>query len=480
MLGLRGQLIVGLSLMVVVATVSVGVITRWDVGRQLTSQQQARAAALARAVSAVVSSTFAPRLRRARLEHVVTLLRAQRVLSLVEVFDSRMRVLVRAPSSAQPAATLLVRSAIRRRRALARTIAPTHVEAAAPMLRGGVLLGAVRLRVPLGGRGLGASWVFWLVIGVDALALVLFVAFVITRYVAQPIGAMQRAAAAVAAGDLDVRLDEGGPPELASLSGSFNAMTRSLREQLERLEAQRRSLIRSEKLASVGRLAAGVAHEVGNPLQSIIGFADILLGAEANDERRDFLQRLQSEAERIHEIIRQLLDYSRPADEGRRSAVALSAVVRQAVRLVRPQERFRSVEVVDKGLADAPLADASEPRLVQVVVNLLLNAADAMDGKGRVVLRTGTNDGCVSLFVANDGPQIPSADRDRIFDPFFTTKDPGKGTGLGLAVSHAIAESFDGELSLVDEEATTFELRLPVWRAAPRLAVVGEQPAEGA
>ncbi|MCA9664474.1 MAG: HAMP domain-containing histidine kinase [Myxococcales bacterium] len=459
---LRSQLVIGLSLMMLVATVSVGVITRWNVGRDTYEAQKQHAEALVGALASMLAPAMSKRpLDRVAVQRAVAHIGAQRVLRYLEVVDVAWRVVARSPSKGTRPSTIILRRAIRQRRAVSGVLRGGVVEAAAP-IRAVRRVGAVRLR--FSGAVVGSSTVVWVIVAVDTLVLLLFVAFVVTRYVARPLTALERAAAQVARGDLEVKLDEDGPRELASLALSFNAMTSSLREQLHHIEQQRRSLIRSEKLASVGRLAAGVAHEVGNPLQSIIGFADILLAGELDDTQRDFLERLQREAQRIHEIVRQMLDYSRPTEEGERGAVRYDDVVNQAVRLVRPQERFKRVEVVDKGIAKAPLVDANESRLVQVIVNLLLNAADA--GAQRVTLSVEQDDECVSLGVANDGDPIADDHREHVFDPFFTTKDPGKGTGLGLAVSHSIVESFGGELSLAPQrELTTFMIRLP--RHAP-------------
>ncbi|MFH1132432.1 MAG: ATP-binding protein, partial [Pseudomonadota bacterium] len=250
-----------------------------------------------------------------------------------------------------------------------------------------------------------------------------------------------------------------------SLAKSFNTMAISLREKMNRVEEQRWHLVRSEKMASVGRLATGVAHEVGNPLQSIMGFADLLLSEKGIDNKtsRDFIGRIQSEANRIHRIIRELLDYSRPVTDVV-EAIHLKGVVEQSVQLMRPQQRFREVVLDCEGLTELPAVYSNSQRLVQVIVNLLLNAADAMNGKGRVELKgyySDANPNQVELHVSNDGPPIPPEDRERIFDPFFTTKNPGQGTGLGLAICQSIMESINGSLFLADVPQTCFVVRIP-------------------
>lgn len=211
----------------------------------------------------------------------------------------------------------------------------------------------------------------------------------------------------------------------------------------------------------MGRLAAGIAHEVGNPLQSIIGFTDLLIEQQVDEaERDDFLRRIQGESQRIHGTLRELLDYSRPGGEALEQ-VSLALVVEDALSLVQHTPRFRGVEVKVDPL-DLVLAQANAGRLVQVLVNLLLNAADALEGQGTVSIGGGCDDAFVWLRIANSGPPIAASERDLIFDPFYTTKQPGEGTGLGLAVALSIVESFGGQLSLAAESSpTTFVVRLP-------------------
>ncbi|MCK5798578.1 MAG: HAMP domain-containing histidine kinase, partial [Deltaproteobacteria bacterium] len=329
----------------------------------------------------------------------------------------------------------------------------------------GRLLGVLAQRFSKVAAGSSLPPIYYVLMVLDGIVLLAFVFIMISRTVEGPLGELEGAAAAVARGELDHRLEVKGPRELASLSQSFNVMTEALSEQLRHLESQRQSLIRSEKLASVGRLAAGVAHEIGNPLQSVIGFTDILLDRPPQPERQaDLLRRIQTEAQRIHQIVRQLLDYSR-SRETEAQAVDVAAIVEEALALLRPQRRFKAVTVtVDPSLASLPAVAVNAQQFVQVLVNLFLNAADVLEAEGQVLLVGEEVGSRVLLAVENDGPRISEADRGRIFDPFFTTKDPGEGTGLGLAVSLSIVESFGGSLQLAEGEQTRFEVSLPRWR----------------
>ena len=326
----------------------------------------------------------------------------------------------------------------------------TELLAYAPVVVSNKVVGAVRVSLdapePLA-TVLGRSTFMLLVLAaIDALLVVGLGFFVLTHLVVRPLQAMQTATSRVSAGDWEQRIDTSGPREVAALASALNRMTASL-------ASQRDQLIRTEKLASVGQLAAGVAHEIGNPLAAVLGYADILRADAAGQgapltasERQDALARVKAETQRIHRIIQDLLAYSRPS---RDEAVPMDAakILRSVVDLLGPQARFRGVEVALAGEPWPPVL-ASPGRLTQVMVNLLLNAADAMDGKGKVEV-TGTGVGAtVRLTFRDQGPGVSADVARKIFDPFFTTKAPGQGTGLGLSISRSIVEAYHGSLEL--------------------------------
>jgi two-component system, NtrC family, sensor kinase len=286
--------------------------------------------------------------------------------------------------------------------------------------------------------------------------------------VVRPLQAMESATARVTAGDWDQNIETTGPREVAALARSLNQMTASL-------ASQREQLIRTEKLASVGQLAAGVAHEIGNPLAAVLGYVDILrsdLGETAGPpllnagERRDTLDRVKAETQRIHRIIQDLLAYSRPTVE-EPQPTAPGKILRSSEALLRPQARFRALTVT--ALPDEaawPAVLASPGRLTQVFVNLLINASDAMSasGKGTVTVTCRRVGPDVRLEFHDEGPGISPEVERKIFDPFFTTKDPGQGTGLGLSISQSIIEAFHGTLTLAPAEpgkGATFVITLP-------------------
>jgi len=472
--GLRTQLVLGMVLIVLVATVSVGAITTWATRSQITESQLASARVLGSTVARVLGAGLTGRVRSGQaawLHQAAAGMTAGTLVRRVDVVDPRARLLA---SSATPISSHFgdpqLRLALRTERQVVR-VTDDKLLVCTPLFVRGALAGVVRLELPFGTAHLGWPTLFWVLMGIDGLLMVVFVVFVLTRYVLRPVAAMQQAATRVTEGDLSVRLDEEGGRELVVLAASFNTMTASVADQVERLEQQRKELaasreqvIRSEKLASVGRLAAGVAHEVGNPLQAIMGFTDLLQQEKLPArERKDFLDRIELETQRIHRIIRELLDYARPVDD-EHQPVDLAAAVDQASQLVVPQQRLREVTINADAMGGLPAAAANTQRLVQVLVNLLLNAADAMEEGGTITISAEADAQRVELRVANDGPPIPAADRGRIFDPFFTTKDPGAGTGLGLSVAQSIVESYGGRLTLAPEQATCFVLSLHRWK----------------
>ena len=304
-----------------------------------------------------------------------------------------------------------------------------------------------------------------LYMSVFALALLVFAYSTLTRVIVRPIERLARAADKVASGARTLDVPASGAREVAELGASVRSMMarllaeeRALRGKIEelttttrRLGETRDQLTTSDRMASVGKLAAGVAHEIGNPIAAIMGMHDLIEDAETTDETRaDFLRRMRKETERIHVVVRDLLDYARPEESAvssRPSFASVAEVIDDAWNLVRPQRDFKSIEVDVDVDADTRVA-LSPQRLTQVILNLLLNAGAALGGTGRITLRARTESGRVRVEVEDDGPGVPDDIAPRIFDPFVTTKDVGAGTGLGLAVCRGIIEGAKGTISI--------------------------------
>ncbi|MBI5905568.1 MAG: HAMP domain-containing protein [Deltaproteobacteria bacterium] len=330
---------------------------------------------------------------------------------------------------------------------------------------------------------------------IDVGVLVLFGGFLLDRSVIAPVRRLAATSEKIAAGEYELRAEGVEGNEIGQLAASFNKMVDGILEAKERSRRSELEAFRSDKLATVGRLAAGVAHEVGSPLMAIRGYAEHLLrhrpGREETDE---CLGKVVEETRKMEQIVRGLLSVASPAG-GREGATDVNAVVRRTVEMLSFRNLFREVEVRLE-LDDVPGAAILEDRFRQVLLNLAINAVDAMSGKGRMTVRTWVMEGWnpghgqalrrrstdppgmdgiplraagaragsgVALSVSDTGSGIRPEDLPLVFDPFFTTKDPGKGTGLGLSVSRTIVESAGGEIRAesVEGGGATFVVVLP-------------------
>lgn len=345
-----------------------------------------------------------------------------------------------------------------------------------------------------------------ILVAADVSVLVGFIAVQVDRTVLRPLRETIAATEAIAAGDLGRRVAPGESVEMKNLADSVNRMT-------DRLLEERAHLVRAEKLASVGRLAAGIAHEIGNPLGAINGYTHLLHGAPPGSaQAAEALTGLEREAGRIDRIVRGLLDYAR--SKPRASVeVDLNDVVRSVVDLLNTQGVLKRVEL-ELRFAEEPLLLLGDRHdLEQAFVNLMLNAVHAMQGQGTlsVILRRTSreelergahrvSDGAprplnppsaramrwvestpaesiATVAVTDSGPGIPLEDAERVFDPFYTTKEPGEGTGLGLAIVARAVENSAGTIwvSRAREGGAAFRMLFPV-RAGVRRRATRPRP----
>jgi two-component system NtrC family sensor kinase len=270
----------------------------------------------------------------------------------------------------------------------------------------------------------------------------------LSRSIARPLARLGEGAAAVAGGDLDARIELDSPDEFGALASELNAMTAALKR-------DRDELVESEKLAGIGRLAAGVAHELNNPLQVIIGY--LSFNRDVPDRRlAEQLAAVEDEALRCKAIVEDLLELSRPVLAP--SPVDLRALCESVSDGLRLAGSPASPRLSLDGGALA-LADGHKVR--QVVFNLMKNAAEAAGPAGDVSVRIASAGEMVEVAVSDSGPGIAPDARARLFEPFFTTKSAG--TGLGLAVSRAIARAHGGDIHVDDGACggAVFTLRLP-------------------
>jgi two-component system NtrC family sensor kinase len=370
----------------------------------------------------------------------------------------------------------------------------------------GLLLGDLTLVRPIALRGGERGWVVartsgdvlrerfapfvassaWLLLVATA-AFVGFGSWLLRRRVVSPLAVLSAATKRVADGDLRSRIAEAGPLELAELARSFNSMAGSLEHEREARMRAQESLSRSRRLASLGQLAAGVAHEVGNPVAAILGYSEVCLrDREASPRTRELVERIGEEALRIRGLVREMLDLSRP-DALALERLAPAALLERARERMRDQPLLAGIELELACEPELPEVEVDARRVDQVLVNLIENAAHALrgvaakrirlearraplaarpsrrsdDAPGASFVSRRVPDG-VALEVIDNGPGVDPEHLPHVFDPFFTTKDPGEGTGLGLWNAHRIAELLGGRLEVTSESGRTcFSLVLP-------------------
>ncbi|HEY7790087.1 MAG TPA: ATP-binding protein [Vicinamibacterales bacterium] len=230
----------------------------------------------------------------------------------------------------------------------------------------------------------------------------------------------------------------------------------------------REKLVQSERLSAVGQLVAGVAHEVNNPLQSIIGLSELILATAHVPEIRADVVRIRESAMRAGQVVRHLLAFVRKSPRERESA-DLNVLVESTLALRAAELRSAGIDVEEEYCPELPPAMVNREEIQQIVMNLVINAEQAILStaqEGRLRVRTGYLSGAVVLEVMDDGPGVPAAISGRIFEPFFTTRQVGAGTGLGLSIAFGIASAHGGSLELVPTTAgACFRLSLPPVRA---------------
>jgi two-component system NtrC family sensor kinase len=303
------------------------------------------------------------------------------------------------------------------------------------------------------------------------LAIVVILWLFFRQRVVKPVGQLLEATNRVAGGDLEHRLQVSRNDELGLLQHSFNDMIR-------RLATAQSQIYQSDRLASIGRLAAGVAHEINNPLTGVLGHSSFLhKRAPAGSEEKKDLETIVHETKRCREIVRQLLDFARQAPMSKTS-VEINPVIERALRIVDNQLKVKNVRTTLALRDGLPAIQADANQLAQVLINLLVNAADAIGpGGGEIYVGSELEEdeagAAIEIKVADDGGGIAEEDLGRIFEPFFTTKG-AKGTGLGLAVAWGIVQEHGGSIAVDSSvgRGTTFTLRLPLQTPA---AVVGEE-----
>ena len=295
---------------------------------------------------------------------------------------------------------------------------------------------------------------------VASLTLILLV----TNLVLQPIGRIITMSHRVVEGDLTARVEIDPPGEMGELCRAVDGMAEAVCQREEQLkQATHRQITQSEKLASIGRLAAGIAHEINNPLTSILTFAHLMREKESIDAQdTEDLDLIIHETKRAADIVQGLLDFARERPAVK-EPLSVNDVVRRTVRLIRNQKLFRNVTIEEDLSDDLPAVNGDTNRLQQVVLNLCLNAREATEDGGTIHIGTRAKEGEVILEVRDTGHGIKPEDLEQIFEPFFSTKPVGQGTGLGLSVTYGIVDQHGGRIEVESEVGvgTTFVVLLP-------------------
>jgi two-component system, NtrC family, sensor kinase len=365
----------------------------------------------------------------------------------------------------------------------------TSVICTARVARGGAAAGSAGLVLSLAAekaRLERSRKLFTAYFAIDFILLLGLGSFILSRIVVTPISRLLAATEKITGGQYGQQVRVSGSAELARLAESFNDMSATLlqKEQevsghvaaLEKANADlrqaREEAIRTEKMASIGLLAAGMAHEIGTPLASIMGYAELAAGVQLDSSTvQDYARRISGDCARIDRIVRGLLDYSRP-----RAATVELCDIRQLVvttiEMLSQQGAFKDIKLGTYYDEKMPEVCVDPHQLQQVLINLLINSRDAMPAGGKLAVRVTTDKSRrlpgqatsgLRIDVLDNGSGIPEEHLKRIFDPFFTTKPPGKGTGLGLAISARIIEGFGGRIEVQSRTGTRtcFSLWLP-------------------
>ncbi len=328
---------------------------------------------------------------------------------------------------------------------------------------------------------------FWFLgIAMVGVGLVILMSVRVARRISEPIHAMALAAQKVAGGDYSLKVQANSQDELGYLASNFNTMTSELErahqaltdsaDDLERkveqrtaeLKAMQAHLLKTEKLAAVGKLAAGVAHEINNPLTGILTNSSLMLQDLPDDHPwRDDVQTIVNETLRCRRIVKGLLDFARQT-KPQRTLLSMNQVVEEVLALVRNQASFRNIQISLDLAPDLPTVLADGDQMRQVVLNIVLNAADVMadGGQLRVASRPARGQKGVELRISDTGPGIPDEVKARLFEPFFTTKKTG--TGLGLAIAYGMVERHMGSLwvETAPGKGSTFVVVIPVGGAS--------------
>jgi len=304
------------------------------------------------------------------------------------------------------------------------------------------------------------------------LVAVLFASFLLSRHITKPVKQLVTASRRMAEGDLSQKVRFSTNDEIGELGQAFNHMARALMERDDKIRQKARQKIEeSERLATIGQLAAGVAHELNNPLGGILVFSHLLLEKlEPDDPNRKQLDKIIQQTTRCKDIVKGLLDFSRQT-ELKMQSTDINKVIEKSLALLVNQKQFRKINIIKNILPSPPGVLADVDQIQQVFINILLNAAQAMNGDGNLTLATQISDdqNYLNISFEDQGCGISEENITHLFEPFFTTKEVGSGTGLGLSVSYGILKKHQGAIKVESEigKGSVFIISLPLAERMP-------------
>jgi signal transduction histidine kinase len=479
--GLRTEIILSISLLLAAALLFAGFLLVKLTERNLLEQQRAHAGAIMSLIAAGVGSPSPAASAAGELElavtslaHLQTLLDKQPDVIAWRLLDTSLQILASTTYAAGHEFSPVSPATLEKGelhedlvyeswRFLGKGDVLNYLDLSTPLWAADEPYGLLQVSFSLEDlhrRVQGAQKLTLFYVIVYGIVLAVFGVYLLNRNVVNPVRQLHQATTAVAGGALTTVNIHSGPGEIHELADSFNLMVAalaasraeteehvaSLEETNLALERARDDLVRSEKLATVGHLAAGMAHEIGNPLGAVVGYLNILKG-DLTGDNRDLVERSLVEAGRIDRLVRELLQFATPGNRQVESFCPMS-LLRETVAMLRHQGQLDGIEVVDSCSAAGPMVSMDRGRLMQVWINLLLNARDAMQGRGRIEVSSTHDARSISLSIRDDGGGIAPEAVPRIFEPFFTTKAPGRGYGLGLAVCQRMIDESGGRITV--------------------------------
>ena len=326
-------------------------------------------------------------------------------------------------------------------------------------------------------RALQATKQALLIVSLVAVVLGSILVWYLVGWATSPLQELRHVAEAVGEGDFSKRVEVRSRDECGELAQVFNQMTENLKQSrvqlettVETLKTTQAQLIQSEKLSGIGEFVAGVAHELNNPLTSVMGFSELLAQADADSKHKRHLEMIHKSALRCHKIVQSLLSFAR-RHQPERKPVCLNGLVDGALEILNYQLRTSNIEVTTRFDPQLPQAMVDPHQIQQVFLNLINNARQAIEAhqpKGWIRITTRVQGPNVRVTLQDSGPGIPMESLSKIFDPFFTTKEVGKGTGLGLSLCYGIIKEHGGTITPLSRpgEGATFVIELPITHEA--------------